>query len=163
MNTSHSREEVIAAAIHAATSDLNNMTADRIEALTGGHGMLNFSVYTVANVIIEELDAGGHVDVKNANAKRLPMETILEKCVDVCKQGGCDAANAALISAVMMYFAGSSAQVGIPAGNRKLGALARLIAGNDRCGVSNIPTAKTNNKISGFPCTRPWWRGSSRR
>ena len=145
------REEVISAAEFAAVSDIDCLTGDRIEALTAGHGMLNLSVYAVANVIIEELENGGHLDVKNANAKRLPMETILKKCVDVCKQGGCDSANAALISAVMMYLAGSKAQVGVPAGNRKLGAMARLIAGNDRCGVSSVPTAKANNKLSGFP------------
>lgn len=145
------RSKIISLTEFAVTSDINNMTADRIEALVGGHGMLNLSVYTAANVIIDELNNGGHVEVKNANATRLPMEDILEKCVKVCKKGGCDAANAALISAVMMYMAGSVAQVGIPAGNRKLGALARFIAGADRCGVSNIPTAKTNNKLSGFP------------
>lgn len=145
------KEEVISAAEFAAISDIDCLTGDRIEALTAGHGMLNLSVYAVANVIIDELENGGHLDVKNANAKRLPMETILKKCVDICKAGGCDPANAALISAIMMYMAGSKAQVGVPAGNRKLGAMARLIAGNDRCGVSNIPTAKANNKLSGFP------------
>ena len=108
------REEVISAAEFAAISDIDCLTGDRIEALTAGHGMLNLSVYTVANVIIEELENGGHLDVKNANAKRLPMETILGKCIDVCKEGGCDPANAALISAVMMYIAGSKAQVPWP-------------------------------------------------
>ncbi len=145
------REELLSIVEYAAMSDPDELTGDRIEALAGGHGMLNLSVYTVANVIIEELEQGGHLDVQNANTKKLPMETILEKCVRVCKEGGCDAANAALISAVMMYIAGTKAQVGVPAGNRKLGALARMIAGNDRCGVANIPTAKSNNKLSGFP------------
>lgn len=146
-----SREKILTATEFATVSDINNMTADRIEALVGGHGMLNLSVYACANVIIDELRNGGTTKVTNANLARLPMETMLEKCVNICKKAGCDPANAALISAVMMYLAGSSAQVGIPAGNRKLGALARMIAGADRCGVSNIPTAKTNNKISGFP------------
>ena len=145
------RDEVVSAAEFAAVSDIDCLTGDRIEALTGGHGMLNLSVYSVANVIIEELENGGHLDVKNANTKTLPMETVLRKCIDICKKGGCDPANAALISAVMMYIAGSKAQVGVPAGNRKLGAMARIIAGNDRCGVAAVPTAKANNKLSGFP------------
>lgn len=138
----------------AAVSNIQNLTADRIEALAGGHGMLNLPVYACANVIIESIANGGKFEVKNANAKRLPMEDILEKCVDVCRAGGCDPANAALLAATMMYFAGSAAQVGIPAGNRKLGAMARLLAGNDRCGVATIPTAKMNNKLSGFPAVQ---------
>lgn len=152
------RNRAISIVEMAAVSDINNLTADRIEALAGGHGMLNLSVYTCANVIIESLSNGGKLDVKNANAKRLPMEDILEKCIAVSKAGGCDPANAALMGAVMMYFAGSAAQVGIPAGNRKLGAMARLIAGNDRCGVATIPTAKMNNKISGFPAVQAVYR-----
>ncbi len=152
------REQAISVVEMAAVSNINNLTADRIEALAGGHGMLNLSVFTCANVIIDALANGGKLEVKNANTKRLPMEDILEKCINVCKAGGCDPANAALLGAVMMYFAGSAAQVGIPAGNRKLGALARIIAGNDRCGVATIPTAKMNNRLSGFPAVQAVYR-----
>ena len=51
----------------------------------------------------------------------------------------------------MVYLAGAQPQVGIPAGNRKLGATARIIANVDRSGVAAVPTAKMNNKISAFP------------
>ncbi len=148
------RSRVISAAEMAVTSNVQNMTSDRIEALAGGHGMLNLAVYCIGNVIIESLENGGTMKVTNANTIRLPMEDILEKCIKVAKKAGCDSANAALLAATMMYFAGSVAQVGIPAGNRKLGALARILAGVDRCGVAMIPTSKMNNKISGFPAVQ---------
>lgn len=75
----------------------------------------------------------------------------MKKAIATAKMSGADGANAALIVAVMMYLAGSAAQVGIPAGNRKLGATCRMLAGVDRSGVSAIPTAKMNSKISAFP------------
>lgn len=145
------KNKVIAAAQMAVLADINNMTCDRIDALTGGHGMLNMSIYSVANVIADELLRGGDLSMKFANARHLPVEDIMKKAVDAAKAAGSDGANAALIAASIMYLCGTAAQVGIPAGNRKLGAMARLIAGVDRCGVAMMPTAKMNNKISGFP------------
>lgn len=145
------KNKVLAAAQMAVMSDINNMTCDRIEALTGGHGMVNMSIYSVANVLEEEMLHGGDLTVRFANVRHLPVEDIMAKCIRAAKDSGSDAANAALITATIMYFCGSAAQVGIPAGNRKLGATARMLAGADRCGVAMIPTAKMNNKISGFP------------
>ena len=147
-------QKVLASVEAAALHDVVNLTNDRIEALAGGHGMVNMAMFSVANVITEELLRGQSLEVKFANARRLPVDDIMEKAVKAAKDSGADAANAALIAACMMYLAGSAAQVGIPAGNRKLGATARMIAGVDRCGVSAVPTSKMNSKISAFPAVQ---------
>ena len=147
----HTKDQVISAVSIATVSDVVDLTCDRIEALAGGHGMLNLAIFSVANVVAEELLRGHSMQVKFANERHLPVDDIVEKAVNAAKYAGADGANAALIAASVMYFAGAAAQVGIPAGNRKLGATARMLAGADRCGVSNIPTGKSNSKISGFP------------
>lgn len=145
------RDRAVVAAITAATANIDWLTNDRIEALTGGHGMLNLPVIAIADVLATEILRGTQVEVKFANERRQPVDDLLAKAIGVAKSAGADAANAALLAAVMLYLAGAQAQVGIPAGNRKLGATARMIAGVDRCGVAAIPTGKMNNKISGFP------------
>lgn len=152
------KELVLTAAQMAVTSDVSLMTCDRIDALTGGHGMLNMAIHTVCNVIAEEMLRGGDLTVKFANVRHLPMEDIMKKAIDSAKDAGCDPANAALITASIMYLCGSAAQVGIPAGNRKLGATARMIAGAARCGVAMIPTPKMNSKVSGFAAVSAIYR-----
>ena len=142
---------VFAAVEAAALNDVVNLTSDRIEALAGGHGMVNMALFSVADVIVEELQKGQSLEVKFANVRSLPVDEIMKKAIDAAKAAGADGANAALIAASMMYLAGSAAQVGVPAGNRKLGATARMLAGVDRCGVSAVPTTKMNSKVSAFP------------
>ncbi|MGN0293437.1 MAG: hypothetical protein ACI4D3_05480 [Lachnospiraceae bacterium] len=143
--------KVVSAVELAAISNVSNLTNDRIVALTGGHGMVNMAIHTVANVITEELLRGEKLTIEFADVKRLRVADVMEKAIKTAKASGADGANAALITALIMYLAGSAAQVGIPAGNRKLGATARMLAGVDRSGVAAIPTAKMNNKISAFP------------
>jgi hypothetical protein len=147
-------DKAIVAAVTAATSNVNWLTSDRIEALAGGHGMLNIPVIAIANVVTEELLRGADISMKFANVRHLPVEDTLAKAIAAAVDAGADGANAALLSAAMLYVVGTKAQVGIPAGNRKLGAMARMIAKVDRCGVVAIPTAKMNNKISGFPAVQ---------
>ncbi|MCM0759162.1 hypothetical protein M7775_11360 [Sporomusa sphaeroides DSM 2875] len=145
------KSRVISAAEMASVSNISNLTNDRIEALAGGHGMVNMAIHTVVNVITEEVLRGRSLSIEFADARRLPIDDIMEKAIKTAKHSGADGANAALIVACIMYLAGSKAQVGIPAGNRKLGATARMLAQVDRSGVAAVPTAKMNNKISGFP------------
>ena len=146
-----SRDKAILAAVAGATANVDWLTNDRIEALTGGHGMLNLPVIAIADTLATEILRGTEVEVKFANTRHQPIDDLLAKAIQAARDAGADGANAALLSAVMLYLAGAQAQVGIPAGNRKLGATARMIAGVDRCGVAAIPTGKMNNKISGFP------------
>ncbi|RDW13443.1 hypothetical protein [Paracoccus thiocyanatus] len=144
------REKVLLASVMAAASNPGWLTSDRVEALAGGHGMLNIPVVAVCNVIATELRRGVSPEVKFADAVHQPIDDLLAKAIQVAKDGGADGANAALIAAAILYLAGANAQVGIPAGNRKLGSSARMIAGVSRSGLAAVPTAKMNNKISGF-------------
>jgi hypothetical protein len=156
-----SRERAILATIAGATANVDWLTSDRIEALTGGHGMLNLPVIAIADALAVELLRGADLNVKFANVARQPIDDLLAKAIEAARSAGADAANAALLSATMLYLAGAQAQVGIPAGNRKLGASARMIAGVDRCGVAAIPTGKKNNKISGFPAVQAVYQAMS--
>lgn len=155
MNTNPmEKSRVISAAQMASAANISHMTNDRIVALTGGHGMVNMAIHTVANYVTEEVLRGSSLSIEFADARKLPIDDIMERAIKVAKDSGADGANAALIVACIMYLAGSKAQVGIPAGNRKLGATARMLAKVDRCGVAAVPTAKMNNKISGFPAVQ---------
>ncbi|BDZ70129.1 hypothetical protein [Methanobacterium petrolearium] len=147
-------EKEIIAAIMASTSDIDMMTNDRIEALTKGHGMLNIAAICAANSIAEDVLRGTEIRLTDHNVQRLPIDDVLRKAIEAAELAGADPANAALISACLCYFAGTNAQAGVPAGNRKLGAMARIIAGVDRCGVIAVPTAKVNNRISGYAAVR---------
>lgn len=147
-------EKEILAAIMASTSDVDMMTNDRIEALTKGHGMLNIAAICAANSIAEEVLSGTEIKLTDHNVQHLPIDDVLKKAIESAKLAGANPANAALISAALCYFAGTNAQAGVPAGNRKLGAMARMIADVDRCGVLAIPTAKVNNKISGYAAVK---------
>lgn len=149
-STMTEREMILLAATAGANASPNWLTSDMVDALLGGHGMLNIAVINVAEVIVHELGRGIDNKLRFANAASQPVDEILAKAIRAAVQAGAAPANAALIAAVLMYLTGTKAQVGIPAGNRKLGASARMLAGVDRTGVAAIPTSKKNNKVSGF-------------
>lgn len=142
-------KEILAAAM-AASSDIDLMTLDRIEACTKGQGSLNIALCCVANVVAEEIQRGSDISVRFTNTRELPLDDVLVKAIGAAREAGADSANAALLSAVLLYLAGSNVQAGVPAGSRKLGAMARIAAGVDRCGVAAIPSIKVGNKVSGF-------------
>lgn len=146
--------KAILAAMAAASSDVNLMSNDRLEALAGGHGMLNMAIFGIANVITEEAGKGTDLRLQFANAKKLALDDVVAKAIAVAKKAGADSGNAALLTATLLYFAGSGVQVGVPVGNRKIGAMARMAAGVDRCGVVVLPTPKWGNKVSGFPAVQ---------
>ncbi len=140
----------IVAAMMAASSDLNLMTLDRIEACTKGHGSLNMAACCIANVVAEELQRGADISVKFSDTIDLPVDQVLSRAIAAGREAGADPANAAMLSAVVLYMAGANAQAGVPAGSRKLGGMARILAGVDRCGVAALPSIKRGNKVSGF-------------
>jgi hypothetical protein len=151
-------DKEIIAAVMAASSDLNLMTLDRIEACTKGHGSLNMAVLGIANVVAEELQRGADIAVKFADSIEIPIDHVLSRAIAAAKEAGADAANAALLSATTLLMAGSNAQAGVPAGSRKLGGMARILAGADRCGVAALPSIKRGNKVSGFAAVEAIYR-----
>ena len=140
--------------VEAVLSDVTLMTSDRIDALKGGHGGALFAGLNAANRLAEAILAGGSPELQNLNNPTTPLDDLIQKSVTAAREGGATPSNAALITAALLYFVGTHSRSGIPAANRKLGALCRIHAGAERGGVCQMPTPKMGNKISGFPAVQ---------
>ncbi|MFZ5631651.1 MAG: hypothetical protein ACOY40_02275 [Bacillota bacterium] len=147
-------EKEILAAFRAATAQPDYLTTEKFDAILGGFGVFNMGVWAAANVIAKEMKKGKKINVTVSNERSTEMDDIAKKVVKTLMDCGADASNAALVGATLLYWAGSSVTAGIPAPNRKLGAVCRMAAGAPAGRVSNIPTEKLNNKISGFAAVR---------
>jgi hypothetical protein len=147
-------EKELIATSTAILSDVSLITLDRINALTGGHGSLNIAGLSAANAILSEILSGESIKLKFSNVPVLSIDAVIKKGIDAAKKAGAAPVNAALITALILYFAGSKARAGLPAANRKLGALCRIHAGVDRGGVINIPTPKMGNRLTAFPAIK---------
>lgn len=147
-------QKEVLAAFRAATAEPDYLTTEKFDAMLGGFGVFNLGVWAAANVVAKEMKKGKKINVGVSNEVRTEMDDIAKKVINVLMACGADASNASLVAATLLYWAGSSVTAGIPAPNRKLGAVCRMAAGAPAGRVSNIPTEKLNNKISGFAAVR---------
>jgi len=146
-------EKEIIAAFRAATAKPEYLTVDKLESGLGGWGAFNLGVWAAANVIAKEMKKGKHMKLEPSDEPHTDVDEIARKAVKKLMECGADPANAALCSAVLLYWSGVNVQCGMPCPNRKLGAVTRMAAGIPSGRVSSMPTEKQNNKISGFAAT----------
>ncbi|MDN7024888.1 hypothetical protein FGU65_08305 [Methanoculleus sp. FWC-SCC1] len=154
------REKMLLATVSATTFKPDYMTNDKLEAATRGHGALVIPVFCAANSLAEDIFCSigapemhllDRMAVLDAAAPHLPLDMVIEKAVREAKRAGAAPENAALIVAALAYFSGSCARSGVPLGNRKLGAIARMHAGAGRTSAIALTTNKFTHRVPAFP------------
>ena len=146
-------EKEILATFRAATAKPDYLTVEKLDAGFGGWGAFNLGIWAAANVIANEMKRGKNLKLEIINEPYTDVDDIAKKAVKKLMEWGADPANAALATAVLLYWAGTNVQCGMPCPNRKLGAVARMAAGIPSGRIASMPTEKQNNKISGFAAT----------
>ena len=152
--------KVILAASLAATFKPDYMTNDKIEAANKGHGSLVIPVFCAANSLAEDTFGGisapemrlmSSMTMIDASFPHIPLDQVIEKAVKEAMQAGASPENAALLVASLAYFCGTCARAGVPMGNRKLGAIARMHAGAARTSAIALVTSKFTHRVPAFP------------
>lgn len=146
-------EKEILATFRAATAKPDYLTVDKLDAGLGGWGAFNLGIWAAANVIAKEMKKGKNLRLEITNEPYTDVDEVAKKAVEKLMEWGADPANAALTTAVLLYWAGTNVQCGMPCPNRKLGAVTRMAAGIPSGRIASMPTEKQNNKISGFAAT----------
>ena len=146
-------QKEILATFRAATAKPEYLTLDSLEAGLGGWGAFYLAIWAAANVIAKEIQKGKRLTLEVKNEAYTDLDEIAKKAIKKMMDYGADPSNAALCTAMLLYWVGADVASGIPAPNRKLGAVTRLAAGVPSGRVSSLPTEKQNNKISGFAAT----------
>jgi len=144
-------QEELLIAFRASTFKLEYMTNDRIDAMGGSHGTLNIATLSVMDLCVEEFLKGIDFKLSFKNTKELDLDRVIKRLLEVTDYYKVDRSNAALIIALVLYFMGIDTRAGVPAGNRKLGALCRIAAGVPRGGMVTFTSPKLGNKVSAFP------------
>ena len=101
MNGRINMEKEVYAGAMAAISDIANLTNDRIEALTKGHGMTNIAAMCAANAIATEVFRGVNMLLTDEDAGSIQVDDVLKKGIDAAKEAGADSVNAALFAATI--------------------------------------------------------------
>lgn len=155
-------DKAVVAAFRAATAQPDYLTTDKFDAMLSGFGVFNLGIWAAANVLAKEIEKGRKIKLDVANEQHTDMDFLAGRLTKVLKECGADPSNASLVAATLLYWAGANVTAGIPAPNRKLGAVCRMAAGAPAGRVANMPTEKLNNKISGFAAVQAMYQAMSR-
>ena len=145
--TGEAREKALLATCMAATFKPDYMTNDKLEAATKGHGSLVIPVYCAANSLAEDVFCAigapemslmsSRMTMVDAAAASLPLDMVIEKAVRQAMLAGAGAAAREVGEGRDDHGGVLGRGAGVPLGNRKLGAIARLHAGAGRTSASS--------------------------